>query len=435
MACAGLIDALGDPRAGGGAAHARLARVHLRRDRRADRAPALRAVGPNRRCRSAARRRSSSCSSTLRRWPGPRAGSSGSIAAARSPTASAAIRATGALAIAKVLSSDRAPLRRRSASCSALGRRAADSRRATSAWARRSRPTRCSSGEGAPLRARDHARLRRPARRSAPRRGPRSSSSRSEARRGCYARGARGRRARGRRAARVLARPDPARLRADARAAARGAGSRASRSWCCTRTRAPALEREIGGARARGRLRRTSCCSHEVAARDRLARARRDRRRRRLPDAAPARLRRARCARELPGSRLALHAVERRAHRRRALPRPERDPLGAGGRCASRTRTSRARSDATRAIGFDMGGTSTDVSRVDATDGELERALTRREIAGVRVSAPMMRDPHRRGRRRLDLSLRRLPLQRRPRERGRRARARSATAEPGARAS
>jgi 5-oxoprolinase (ATP-hydrolysing) len=46
-----------------------------------------------------------------------------------------------------------------------------------------------------------------------------------------------------------------------------------------------------------------------------------------------------------------------------------------------------------KVIGFDMGGTSTDVSHYA---GELEREFET-QVAGVRMRAPMMADPHDRG--------------------------------------
>jgi 5-oxoprolinase (ATP-hydrolysing) len=52
-------------------------------------------------------------------------------------------------------------------------------------------------------------------------------------------------------------------------------------------------------------------------------------------------------------------------------------------------------------IGFDMGGTSTDVCHYD---GDYERAFET-EVAGVRMRAPMMMHPHGRGRRRIDPAL------------------------------
>ena len=81
-----------------------------------------------------------------------------------------------------------------------------------------------------------------------------------------------------------------------------------------------------------------------------------------------------------------LHAVERRAHRRRRLPRQGRDPLRPGGR-HRRHGGGRARAAGfDHVIGFDMGGTSTDVSHFA---GRYERT-TRRAVAGVRVRAPML---------------------------------------------
>ncbi len=66
-----------------------------------------------------------------------------------------------------------------------------------------------------------------------------------------------------------------------------------------------------------------------------------------------------------------------------------------------------------RIIGFDMGGTSTDVTHYA---GEYERAFVT-EVAGVRLRAPMMQHPYRRRRRRLDLHVRRRALSRRSRNR------------------
>ena len=66
-----------------------------------------------------------------------------------------------------------------------------------------------------------------------------------------------------------------------------------------------------------------------------------------------------------------------------------------------------------RVIGFDMGGTSTDVSHYA---GEFERVFGT-QVAGVRLRAPMMNDPYRRRRRRLDTALRRQPVPRRARTR------------------
>jgi 5-oxoprolinase (ATP-hydrolysing) len=59
-----------------------------------------------------------------------------------------------------------------------------------------------------------------------------------------------------------------------------------------------------------------------------------------------------------------------------------------------------------KVIGFDMGGTSTDVAHFD---GEYERAFET-EVAGVRMRAPMMLHPHGRRRRRLHPAFRRRPF-------------------------
>ncbi len=65
----------------------------------------------------------------------------------------------------------------------------------------------------------------------------------------------------------------------------------------------------------------------------------------------------------------------------------------------------------TRLIGFDMGGTSTDVSHCE---GDYERTFET-EVAGVRMRAPMMLHPHGRRRRRLDPQIRAGALSGRPR--------------------
>ena len=80
-----------------------------------------------------------------------------------------------------------------------------------------------------------------------------------------------------------------------------------------------------------------------------------------------------------------VHDVLRRAHRRRAVPGQGRDPLRPGRR-RGRHGGDRPRGRFNRLIGFDMGGTSTDVSHYD---GEYERAFET-EVAGVRMRAPMM---------------------------------------------
>ena len=73
-----------------------------------------------------------------------------------------------------------------------------------------------------------------------------------------------------------------------------------------------------------------------------------------------------------------------------------------------------------RIIGFDMGGTSTDVALYA---GEFERAFET-EVAGVRHARADDGDQHRRGRRRLDPAFRRRALARRPGLRRRRSRPR-----------
>ena len=344
------------------------------------------------------------------------AGSSGSIAAARSPTASGATP-TGALRVAKVLSSRPRAARRDPRAARARGRGADPAVRR--AHGHDARDQRAARAEGRAVRAGDHAGLRRPAR------------DRDQTRPSLFALAIRKPAllyrevlevdARAAADGQVLARPRPG---AAARASSRGCATRArraSRSWCCTTTAAASSSarsarspREAGFAHV--------ALSHEVAPEMGTARARRDRVRRRLPDAAPARYV-AELRRELPGSTPAHHAVERRAHRRRPLPRAARDPVRARRAASSRARTSPPSSAQRRAIGFDMGGTSTDVSRVDAgEDGatEFERVYET-EIAGRADLRADARRAHRRGGRRLAVPLRRLPLQGRPRERGRRA--------------
>ncbi len=70
-----------------------------------------------------------------------------------------------------------------------------------------------------------------------------------------------------------------------------------------------------------------------------------------------------------------VHAVERRAHRRAPVPGQGRDPLGAGGRHRRAGRGRRELAGFGKIIGFDMGGTSTDVSHYA---GELEREFETR---------------------------------------------------------
>ena len=82
---------------------------------------------------------------------------------------------------------------------------------------------------------------------------------------------------------------------------------------------------------------------------------------------------------------------------------------GPAGGVVGMARDRRAQAGFDRLIGFDMGGTSTDVSHFD---GEYERAFET-EVAGVRMRAPMMLHPHGRRRRRLDPAFRRRALPRR----------------------
>ena len=129
---------------------------------------------------------------------------------------------------------------------------------------------------------------------------------------------------------------------------------------------------------------------------------------RRLPVAGPAPLRRA-GRRRAAGRAADVHAVQRRPGRGRALPGQGRDPVRARPAASSAWCARPQLAGFDRVIGFDMGGTSTDVSHYA---GEFERAF---ETPGRR-RAPARADdghPHRRRRRRLDPALRRRPLPRR----------------------
>ena len=117
-----------------------------------------------------------------------------------------------------------------------------------------------------------------------------------------------------------------------------------------------------------------------------------------------------RSPRELPRRAPAVHAVERRPDRRAAASRARTRSCRPGRRHRRHGRGLRGSPGFDRVIGFDMGGTSTDVSHYA---GEFERAFDT-EVAGVRMRAPMMTHPHRGRRRRLDLQLRRRALARRP---------------------
>ena len=91
-------------------------------------------------------------------------------------------------------------------------------------------------------------------------------------------------------------------------------------------------------------------------------------------------------AAELRRRAAAVHAIERRPDRCAPLPGQGRDPLRARPAASSARCAPRAAAGFERIIGFDMGGTSTDVSHYA---GELEREFET-QVAGVRMRAPMM---------------------------------------------
>ena len=134
--------------------------------------------------------------------------------------------------------------------------------------------------------------------------------------------------------------------------------------------------------------------------------------------AAPAAAQRERGAGSRRRSPPHVHDVVRRADRRGIVPGQGRDPVRTGRRRRRHGARAGARPASTHVIGFDMGGTSTDVSHFD---GEYERAFET-EVAGVRMRAPMMLHPHGGGRRRLDPALRRRTLPRRAGQRRRQSR-------------
>ena len=86
------------------------------------------------------------------------------------------------------------------------------------------------------------------------------------------------------------------------------------------------------------------------------------------------------------GAELPFHAVERRADRRRARSAARTRSCPARPAASSAWRGQRAARRASRLIGFDMGGTSTDVSHYA---GGYERT-NESDVAGVRVRAPML---------------------------------------------
>ena len=196
-----------------------------------------------------------------------------------------------------------------------------------------------------------------------------------------YERVDRGRRAdRGRRHGAAPARP---RRLADELRRAYDDGIRAVAVVCMHSHLYPAHEQAIGKLAEQIGFAQISLSQRGQPA-DEAGAARRHDRRRRLPLAGPAPLRR-------PGRRPAavasadVHAVQRRARRGRALPRQGRDPVRSGRR-HRRHGADVALAGFDQVIGFDMGGTSTDVSHFA---GEYERVFNT-QVAGVRLRAPML---------------------------------------------
>ena len=280
---------------------------------------------------------------------------------------------------------------------------------------------------GVPTLLVDQSRARRPPRRSARRSGPICSRSRSASRRRSDARvlelAGRARAGRPRaRAARRARRARGARGGARARASARSA---IVAHPCLRATRA--LEARARGARARGRLRvRRGVRARSRASSGLLARGETTRGRR-VPHAAAARARR-RAARGAARRARSASCSRRGGLTDAARFRgPERAALGSGRR-RGRRGARRARRPASRdAIGFDMGGTSTDVSLL--RDGEPERTF---ETARSRACACARRccasTPSRPAAARSAASTA-CALSGRAGERGRACRARSATAK------
>ena len=100
-------------------------------------------------------------------------------------------------------------------------------------------------------------------------------------------------------------------------------------------------------------------------------------------------------------SEVPVHAVLGRTDRGAPVSRQGRDPVRPAGGIVGMARTAQAAGLAL-VIGFDMGGTSTDVSHYA---GEFERQYDT-QVAGVRVRAPML-SIHRGCGRRLDPAVRR----------------------------
>jgi 5-oxoprolinase (ATP-hydrolysing) len=181
---------------------------------------------------------------------------------------------------------------------------------------------------------------------------------------------------------RVLARPDPERLRRDL-ARLRASGIRSVAIVLLHAYRAAELEREIGAAALAAGFEHVAL-SHEVAA-EIGALARGDTT---MVDAYLTPLIRdyvGTLLGELPGSALRIMQSSgglTDAQRFRGPNAILSGPAAGVVACAEVAR----RAGLERAIGFDMGGTSTDVSRFD---GDFERVYET-EVAGVRIRAPMM---------------------------------------------
>ena len=295
--------------------------------------------------------------------------------------------ATGALRVAKLLSSRSRAARRRSASCSASGRAApippCDVRMGTTLATnalleRRGAPfaLAITRGFGDLLAIGDQTR-------------PELFDARDPEARAPVPRGARGRRARRRATARSSSGPI---RRSSARELARCARSgldepRGRRAARLPRRRARARDRRARArrpasrtwrCRTRSRPRWACCARGDTACVDAyLTPLLRDVRGRAAPRAAR--------------QHAAHHAVERRAHRAPSASAARTRPVRARGRRRRAARTSPRERGARRAIGFDMGGTSTDVfGRSSATASfEFERVYET-EIAGVRIFAPML---------------------------------------------
>ena len=110
------------------------------------------------------------------------------------------------------------------------------------------------------------------------------------------------------------------------------------------------------------------------------------------------------------GAQLDAHAEQRRPGGGGALPRHGERALGSGRRPDRDALGGRAAEAGARLIGFDMGGTSTDVSLID---GELPQRFEHL-IGGVRLAQPMLDVHIDRRRRRLDPRLSRRALRRGP---------------------